>query len=588
MKNLKNKLFLATAIIALASCSENTYLGDQEGNANGSGAISFGSNTPALTRAERDGDDAAQDLGYSFAVYATKTVSSTTSNVFAQNTYNATSNTPYWVWYQASTANNTTSNSANWEYVGTGGSVITSAITAQTIKYWDEFASQYDFVAYKAKPVGTEPAAASITNLTTTGFTAQGTIEQLAALYIADKKVVSSGDYGEVVKFTFRKAASKVRLGIYETIPGYDVKDIKFNYNSTEDTDEAYLTGSFIYSSTAATFDVTYSGTPLKAVLTPASGTNYNANYFNFGSFNSSTKIGETSTAPTWTNTSSTNYYKDVLPNTSNVGAMTLTIDYTLINTVSGETINITGATATVPAAYMTWNPNFAYTYLFKITDDKLTPITFDAVTIDDGEGNQETITTVTEPSITTFGVKNGAYSVGKNEYETGTDIYATIAVSGEIQNPTSKYFVYTATTSDATKLITEASVADAIAEKAIKGVTPVITCTAYTTNVSVVASVPAEDGSTKTVTGAIKMQSPAAATYVVAYKQTAGSATATSDDYSASATYYRMTTTAEGFYTIATPTAEQITNWATEKANFTTAPTQPVYVYKVIKVVEP
>lgn len=456
MKTIKNKLFLATAILALASCADNTYLGDQEINTQEKGrAISFGSNTPSLTRAE--GATAAGELGYSFAVYATKTVGSTTSNVFAQNPYSATSNTPYWVWYQASTANNTTSNSADWEYVGTGGSVITPAITAQTIKYWDEFASQYDFVAYKAKPVGTVPAAASITNLTTTGFTAQGTIEQLAALYIADKKVVTSGDYRKEVEFTFRKAASKVRLGIYETIPGYDVKNIKFKYNSTEDNDEAYLTGSFIYSNSAATFDVTYSGTPLKAVLTPASGTSYNATYFNFGSFDSSTKIGETSTAPTWTNTSSTSYYKDVLPNTSNVGAMTLTIDYTLINTVSGETINITGATATVPAAYMTWNPNFAYTYLFKITDDKLTPITFDAVTIDDGEGNQQTITTVDNPSITTY--QKGAIV---NEYNAG-NIYVVVG-DGTALTAGTNAKLYTAVAANGyAGGITEASVANAL-----------------------------------------------------------------------------------------------------------------------------
>lgn len=456
MKTIKNKLFLATAILALASCADNTYLGDQEINNQGNGGkIIFGSSTPSLTRAT--GATAAGELGYSFAVYATKTVGSTTSNVFAQNPYSATSNTPYWVWYQASTENNTTSNSANWEYVGTGGSVITPAITAQTIKYWDEFASQYDFVAYKAKPVGTVPAAASITNLTTTGFTAQGTIEQLAALYIADKKVVTSGDYRKEVEFTFRKAASKVRLGIYETIPGYDVKNIKFKYNSTEDNDEAYLTGSFIYSNSAATFDVTYSGTPLKAVLTPASGTSYNATYFNFGSFDSSTKIGETSTAPTWTNTSSTSYYKDVLPNTSNVGAMTLTIDYTLINTVSGETINITGATATVPTAYMTWNPNFAYTYLFKITDDKLTPITFDAVTIDDGEGNQQTITTVDNPSITTY--QKGAIV---NEYNAG-NIFVVVG-DGTALTPGANANLYTASAQDGyTGGITEASVANAL-----------------------------------------------------------------------------------------------------------------------------
>ena len=43
----KNHLFLATAIVALAGCSDNTYMGDLEGGAGtGTGAISFNMNTP--------------------------------------------------------------------------------------------------------------------------------------------------------------------------------------------------------------------------------------------------------------------------------------------------------------------------------------------------------------------------------------------------------------------------------------------------------------------------------------------------------------------------------------------------------------
>ena len=211
-----------------------------------------------------------------------------------------------------------------------------------------------------------------------------------------------------------------------------------------------------------------------------------------------------------------------------------------------------------------------------------LYPITFDAVSITDENGKAEYITTVSEPSITTFGVKNGKYTTGKDEYETGTDIYATIVQNHAVVDPTGKFKVYTVTDG-----ATEAQVAEAIAEKAIRSVTPTTTCTEYTTNVTVVTSVPGEDGVNKTVTGAIKMQSPAAATYAVGYKASAGSATATTDDtYDASKTYYSMTTDALGFYPVATPTESNITNWATDKSNFTTSPTQPVYVYKVIKVV--
>ena len=480
MKTIKNRLFLATAILALASCADNTYLGDQEVNNTGNGGkIIFGSSTPSLTRAERTGATAAEDLGYKFKVYATKTISSTPSNVFATGTFSSDANynadpDAYWVWYNASTANTTTSNTADWDYVGaagthgkTGYEVTIDNGKDQTIKYWDTNADKYEFVAYSATVSG-----ATISKYQTSGFTVAATPTQLAGLYIADKKEIAknSAEFAHEVKFTFRRAASKVRLGIYETVPGYDVKNVTFHYNdgaAKTSTSNAYLTGSFIGSSTSpATYNVTYSGTtPQKAILTPSSSSN-NTSYFDFGTFNSSTSIGTSSTSPTWANPSTDNY-TNVLPNISNVGAMTLTIDYTLINTVSGETINITGATATVPAKYMTWNPNFAYTYLFKITDDKLTPITFDAVTIDDGEGKQETITTVTDPSITTYAKASNVTTDG--DYKDGATIYATVwdnalTTPGLVTLSNSNIKLYTVASSDANNFpITEASVLDAI-----------------------------------------------------------------------------------------------------------------------------
>jgi hypothetical protein len=424
----KSYLFLATAIIALASCSENTYLGDQEGAAQGNGAISFGSNLPTLTRAV--GVDAAKDLGYTFAVYATKTTPDgndegtdpDVSNVFAHNAYSTSGNTPYWVWYKASTANTTASNSANWEYVGTGGDVITPAITEQTIKYWDYSATQYDFVAYKAKAVGEPAAAASISKLTTTGFTVSGSAAQLAALYVANKKTISSTNYGKEVEFTFRSSGAKVRLGIYETINGYDVKNVKFYYtDGTKKSSEsnAYLAGSFNGSSSSAsgTYNVTYNSDGLAVFANTASSTSV---YFDFGTFASgSTAMGETSISPTWASGSSD--YQGVLPNTesSKIANMVLEVDYQLSNSTTGETINVKGAKAVVPSNYMTWKPNYAYTYLFKISDNTngktgdpedsttpegLFPITFDAVTIAATDGQEVgTITTVSTPAITTY-----------------------------------------------------------------------------------------------------------------------------------------------------------------------------------------
>jgi hypothetical protein len=108
---------------------------------------------------------------------------------------------------------------------------------------------------------------------------------------------------------------------------------------------------------------------------------------------------------------------------------MILYVDYELYNSVSGETIHVYGAKAVVPSIYMKWNPNYAYTYLFKISDNTngatsptvgtptgLFPITFDAVVVNTEEGNtQETITTVATPSITTY--QNGSAITANDEY---------------------------------------------------------------------------------------------------------------------------------------------------------------------------
>ena len=457
---MKKKLFFAAvALVALASCTVDEFVGENTSPTTGNttDAILFTSETPRITRTA-EGD--AAKLNYKFKVFGVKTVGSSDQRVFATNT---TGVTPYDVWFDgASSGNTTTSNSSNWEYVGgtgehgmTGNKVNLS--TAQTIKYWDYSASEYNFQAWSDVNTGTGATVSAITKNT---MTISGTPAQLANLYLADLQTISQSNntttteynkYGGIVQLTFRKAATKVRLGIYETIPGYVVKDIKFYYNtqSANSTTNAILDGKFVgNSSDSKEFNVTYSsGTPQKAILTPTNSGTANTTYFDFGSFDSSASIGETSIAPTWASpNNSTNNYINVLPNTAttNIAPMLLYVDYTLYNAISGENINVKGAKAAVPAAYMTWNPNYAYTYLFKISDNTngttgttpgispegLYPITFDAIITATDEGStQGTITTVSTPSITTY--QAGSVTNNGIEYKTGTAIYLTVENQG-------------------------------------------------------------------------------------------------------------------------------------------------------------
>lgn len=603
---MKKYLFLATAITVMASCVNDDYIGNQDPSVvTGERAISFNLSTPALTRAEKTGADAATDLGNQFIVWGEKNetdgTAASAANLVFQN---------YKVEYTASSAYTTTSNTMNWEYVGltpyTSDKVAPAITGTQSIKYWDYGASSYTFTAVSALQSDITGGKVVITK-NTSGSTVYDKGYEIAVksgasldnIFIADRNQPTVGNgtdrsasnaYGGNVKMTFRNFMSKIRFAIYEQIPGYKVTIDKAYFNSNNSSTDFGVDGDFLVAGANTTFTITYY-TNNKAKAEVKSGTTPdNQTYFTTASspILSEPFIATAITSPTYDKTDGA--YTSVLPYPSNSTNTKVTLDFTLTSEDTGETITVTNATAEIPATNCQWLPNYAYTYILKLNDNTngqisgvtgLYPITFDAVEVSDENGMSEVITTISEPSITTFGVTStGAYSVGKSEYETGTDIYATIVQSNAVVDPTSKYAVYTVTAG-----ATEAQVAEAIAEKAIRDVTPNITCTSYTTNVSVVTSVPAEDGGTKDVTGAIKMQSPAASTYAVEYQAAVGSATPTTAAYSASATYYSMTPDAKGFYPVATPTAAQISDWETEKSNFTTTPTQPVYVYKVIKV---
>ena len=631
----KKLLFAAIALTAMASCTEDSFVGEQsqqEANAS-EGAISFNLNTSAVTRAS--GATAATALSNQFVVYGEK--SETDDGAAAADGKLAFKN--YLVKWTDNSAYTTTSNTKNWEYVGISATTAentnispNSRTDAQTIKYWDYSATNYVFTAVSALPEDIQNGRVKIEKITDASSTASNkvfnkgyiikldktgsdpyTYASFDKLYFSDRQVIAQGTgsdrtatnaYGGNVTLTFRN----------ETIPGYAISDIHFfvtGDNVEAKVDETDAFGAICPNIKSSTYTealkVTYEpsgGVMNHPIVTPVTKANTETAVTanpdlilgtNTSLVTTDAPLGTTTTAPTWDTSGGT--FTPVFPQAGNTTNLKLKCNYTLYNSVSGEIINVTGATAEIPYQYLQWKPNFKYTYLFKISDNTngssgtpgthptgLYPITFDAVEIVAEDGQAEYITTVSEPSITTFGVKSGVYSTGKTDYETGTDIYATIVKNHAVVDPTSNYKVYTVTAG-----ATEAQVAEAIAEKAIRNVTPSITCTAYTTNVSVVTTVPGEDGVDKTVTGAIKMQSPAAATYAVEYKVSDGSATATDAAYNSSTVYYSMTKTANGFYPIVTVSLDDLNEgaWKNDeaKAKYTTAPTQPVYVYKVIVV---
>ena len=458
---MKKYLLLATAALAaLASCTSNDFVGGESfGEAEDSGgAINFGGGFRAVTRADVVGKAAADLLGNNFVVYGAKNTATTTASNFAATKvfdhYNVN--------FVVNSAGTTASNTSDWEYVNQTKHAHATT-TEQTIKYWDLGTAEYDFIAYSSgtateassgDPTSGTVVVSAITpaSATTSAYTVNGaTADDLAKFYIADIKTVLKANYGSEVQFNFRSLASKVRLGLYETVPGYSVKDVKFySADATVGDGTPYLYGGATAFNEKGTYTVSY------PTIGNANSANSDFNKAHVG-FEAAASEGQSAlktfgamtgyvgkekseaeasvylgrTAPTACLTP----YLTVLPNETGV-ILNMKCDYTLVSTDgSGETIKVTGASAQVPSVYAQWLPNYAYTYLFKISDKTngstgvpgtdvagLYPITFDATVIDSELNKQETITIVETPSITTYQKD----SQGNNEYVAGT-IYVMV-----------------------------------------------------------------------------------------------------------------------------------------------------------------
>lgn len=456
---MKKYIFLAASALTLASCTSDDFLGDTPGStpSSANSAINFGGDTGKITRATSNEGTPQKMLDGQFLVYGVKKTSETQLVSVFPN---------YSVWDVE--AKNTTSNTNGWEYVGTknAANLGIGKITLtkdQTIKYWDYSASEYRFVAgspidafnFDVPVVSASKDIKSATVSTLAGHinpNEAGPALETNPVYIAAPVKIGKDDYQKPVTFTFQRQQSMVRVGLYETIPGYFISDIKFY---AYDTDSKFIVskGNNIIL-TSATADYFVGGSNVSGIVTYNWDTpSYSFEYTENTNLKKSQnwyagKLGTlatTSSEPkvyilygTDKDMSTTGYFTVLPTKATTASPILIKCDYTLnSDDGSGETIKVTGATAAIPAAYSKWEANTRYTYLFKISDktngytgtdpDKtgLYPITFDAVVKDEKQG---TITTVATPSITTYQegsvVENGGikYVAGKEIKVTVTD----------------------------------------------------------------------------------------------------------------------------------------------------------------------
>ena len=463
---MKKYIFLAASALTLASCSSDDFLGDTQGSTptSANSAINFSGNAGKVTRATKNTGTAAEMLDGQFKIYGVKKASDTQLVTVFKD---------YSVWDVADKT--TTSNTKGWEYVGAKGATNlgTGKITLnkdQTIKYWDYSASEYRFVAgspisnfkYTVVP-GKDIESATIKGLA--GHITPNNSETALTtdpVYIADPKVVKKTNYKDAVQFSFKRQQAMVRVGFYETIPGYSIHNVNFydaegnvsngnNIILTSGIADYFVGGSNV----EGTINYKWTGpTPSYTYAYSGTGLTKNKNWYagklstlvTTPAGNEIVSGGETKMVLPWgTDTDmSPNGYFTVIPTPSATDAAPILIkcDYTLISDDdSGETIKVTGATAAIPAAFSKWEANTRYTYLFKISDNTngytgddpkkagLYPITFAAVVKGSTDAMQGTVTTVSTPSITTY--QAGSVTDNGIEYKSGTPI--TVKVT----NPT-------------------------------------------------------------------------------------------------------------------------------------------------------
>ncbi len=650
---MKKFYFLAALVAgtALTSCTseDDLALSPPEVNVEDSYApIVFSSVKNNITRGDITGKDAADLLGKKFVVFGYKgTTTGTPGSTVFDN---------YFVEYTENTANTTESNSSNWEYVDKTPikHATDNGITKQTIKYWDYSKTQYDFIAWSTGsktaiyekpstgiPSGQVYVSAIIPQAATSpatglgqAYTFEGEAEDLKECYIADLMTVYKGNvagtapfynvvangYQQPVTLKFRQLGTKVRIGIYETVPGYSVKKVQFYSAAAVDTikktdidpatGQAYgEDGAIAANASAKIFTTVANGiykegkyiVTFPTVDQPTNADNNQAHidfeaktgaeqkttvdwggldYTFRESGEKSTDaiyLGRSSNTASFAGNAADNYYVVYLPNQNGTN-LNLRVNFTL-ESIDGskEEIIVKGATAQVPSIYTTWKPGYAYTYLFKISDktnghtgeynplypDDLTinsdpaglyPITFDAVVVNaEEDATQETITTISTPSITTY--QKGSNVVNQNEYD-----HATGAIFVTVNDGNTAYVE-----------VNDLTAGTSLDGYYTKGTEDVYTkCEASATAVDGTTYYSTTDGTTYTeVTGLTAGTSPVDNYYTKSTKDVYTPATGVA---AASTTYYRMTPVVENGAVVT------LTETGDGKAALYTLPTNKAY----------
>ncbi|MDO4992689.1 MAG: hypothetical protein Q4E26_06990, partial [Prevotellaceae bacterium] len=268
--NIKNYIYLTMAfplmLLALVGCSK-----DDDDTSDTRMPISFsGLGSEGITRA---GEVSLSEYITDFTVYGIN------GNVNGESFSKKFIVFPdYQVWYTANSANTTSSNSSNWEYVGKN-----LKGDEQTIKYWDEKTDRHYFwaVGNASKDINkvVDANRNGLIDTLSVGITNDDVKDRKKSLYYSDPKCVDKSDYNKPVQLTFHDFASKIRIGFYESVEQpsqtensgklYKVTGLQFfginddgAFAASAPSDNVWLKGNFVQSGTV---DISYDYTNMVA-----------------------------------------------------------------------------------------------------------------------------------------------------------------------------------------------------------------------------------------------------------------------------------------------------------------------------------
>lgn len=642
---MKKQFRLVIAALLMAACSNNSYIGNEDNlipDAKPQPGIVFGALQSAATRADATGADAADRLGNKFVVFGTKHRQAET----ADETNDAIVFDMFQVEYAAGSAGSTETNTCNWEYAGK--TAYKPLAIPQEVRYWDYEATKgYTFYAFSSTDISYPASASDLVSVqkVTTGATRydKGYSVQtqpganLDNLYFSDRTDVLPAFYQQPVLLRFRTFASRVRVAFYETVPGYNVQIDRFYYDA-----DASVAASTAPVSTFAQMEDVMDGTPghdrfaasVQRVTDNPTGNSFTVSYYPDGTNINQAHVTNTTVdyeyslilgdnlfgAPIGSSSGALTYdyadkhYTTIYPFEASTTPMMLRLDYTLTaNDGTGDVIHVRNARVTVPSAFMQWRSNYAYTYIFKISDktngttggdptdpdhpgsdpdddpEGLFPITFDACVVTSQDFGQEWITSIMTNSVSSYSLTSDV--ANSNEYHVGENIYLVttnntthnILPAAGVGDATGYAQVYAATTTG--EEITEAAV-----WAQLTGTPNDISLTPVTPAPTLVPGVPRPDGSAYVVgtNGALRFTPSAAGKYVYVFCETqyvAPTYEPAGTTFDLMANYYFLSTS--GAYYAAS--GLHVDNYATYQPLLyqQTAPGTPgVYTVKVINVV--